>query len=229
MKRNPFIPVGIALTLAVVAVVGYALRENADPAEVAASSSRASVSTQSDAAFSNHPQPSALPVNIKDPAPGEMQEVAADGSPPNVSSGSPAAGVQADSSRTADGPPGRAQTGAAEAPRNQPGAPEAGYPYAAGRSYASASVPPAPSFSVSIPLAFTPIPPAVAAANPQVADAIQGLQQDFINAVGGPNQNPNDPAYYQRWVTAQKSLDEQYHLLVGDEAFLVEQMQVNNQ
>jgi len=80
-----------------------------------------------------------------------------------------------------------------------------------------------------IPLAFRPLPPQVAAANPQLANALQGLQQNFVQAIGGQNQNPNDPAYYQRWVAAQANIDEQYRLLVGNQAFLIEQMTVNNQ
>jgi hypothetical protein len=78
-----------------------------------------------------------------------------------------------------------------------------------------------------VPLAFRPLPPALAAANPRLADALRGLQQDFVDAVG-PSQNPNDPAYYQRWVAAQAAIDERFRLLVGNEDFLLEQMAVNN-
>lgn len=83
--------------------------------------------------------------------------------------------------------------------------------------------------SALIPLAFRPLARELAAANPQLADALQGLQQDFINAIGGPNQNPEDPAYYQRWTMAQVESDEQLRILLGHEAFLLEQMTVNNQ
>ena len=69
----------------------------------------------------------------------------------------------------------------------------------------------------------------MAAANPQLAGAVEGLQQSFVNAVGGPDQDPNDPAYYNRWMAAQKDIDEKYRLLVGNQAFLIEQMKVNNQ
>jgi hypothetical protein len=83
--------------------------------------------------------------------------------------------------------------------------------------------------SASIPLAFQQLPAGFAAANPQVADALRGLQQQFVAAVGGgPDQNPNDPAYYQRWVGAEADIDEQYHLLVGDSLFLLNQIQVNS-
>jgi hypothetical protein len=79
-----------------------------------------------------------------------------------------------------------------------------------------------------IPLAFRPLPPGVADANPQAADAAQALQQKFINAVGGPNQDPNDPAYYRRWLTAQELSDQQYRVVYGSQAFLIEQMQINS-
>lgn len=80
-----------------------------------------------------------------------------------------------------------------------------------------------------MPLAFLELPPDLAAARPQLAGAIANLQQDFVNAIGGPNQTPTDPAYYQRWVAAQKSSDEQYRLLVGNQAFLLQQISINNE
>jgi hypothetical protein len=86
-----------------------------------------------------------------------------------------------------------------------------------------------PPPAATVPLAFQPLPPSVAAANPQLADAVQGLQQDFVKRLGGPNQDPTTPAYYNRWIAAAASIDEQYHILVGDQQFLSEQMQVNNQ
>ena len=79
-----------------------------------------------------------------------------------------------------------------------------------------------------LPLVFNPLPPAVAAAKPQLITAIQALQQNFVDAIGGSNQNPADPAYYQRWIAAQANIDAQYRLLVGNQAFLVEQMQASN-
>jgi hypothetical protein len=80
-----------------------------------------------------------------------------------------------------------------------------------------------------VPLAFQDIPPQLAAANPQLAPAIEELQERFVNAVGGPNQNPSDPAYYKRWTAAQKNLDAEYRVLLGGQAFLVQQMKINNQ
>ena len=83
--------------------------------------------------------------------------------------------------------------------------------------------------SVPIPLAFRPLPPEAAAANPELTPAVQDLQQDFVQAMGGPNQDPNSPEYLQRWIAAANRLDDQYHVLVGDSIFLAEQMQTNSQ
>jgi hypothetical protein len=92
---------------------------------------------------------------------------------------------------------------------------------------ASLDAPPAPS-SALIPLAFRPLPPGVAASNPRLQSTLNGLQQDFIADVGGPNQNPNDPAYYQRWITAQQASDELYRLQIGDQAYLLDQIRINS-
>jgi len=80
-----------------------------------------------------------------------------------------------------------------------------------------------------MPLAFRELSLEAAAANPQMADAIKELRKSFIDAVGGPGQNPSDPSYYNRWIAAQRNADEQYRLLIGDQDYLTEQMQVNNQ
>jgi len=86
----------------------------------------------------------------------------------------------------------------------------------------AASLPTAP-----LPLVFRSLTPEVAATNPQLAAALQAIQQSFANAVG-TNQNPNDPAYYDRWTSALKSADEQYRLLVGDQAYTAEQIKLNS-
>jgi hypothetical protein len=93
---------------------------------------------------------------------------------------------------------------------------------------ASISAVVAPHSPAPIPLAFHDPPPA-AAENPQIRAGLEELQQNFVEAIGGPNQDPADPEYLKRWITAQRQIDVQYRLLVGTQQFLVEQMQVNNQ
>jgi hypothetical protein len=50
--------------------------------------------------------------------------------------------------------------------------------------------------------------------------AIAQVRQQFINNIGGPNQNPNDPAYLPRWQTAENSADDQLRGLLGAQAYM---------
>ncbi|MEI7937832.1 MAG: hypothetical protein WCK27_14180 [Verrucomicrobiota bacterium] len=71
--------------------------------------------------------------------------------------------------------------------------------------YGSArQAPPAP---ISLPLVLQPVDPSVVNLNPQQAQVVDALRQKFIQDVGGPNQNPNDPAYSQRWQASQPQAD----------------------
>ncbi len=80
--------------------------------------------------------------------------------------------------------------------------------------------------SGQVPLAFRPLAPALSTANPQVASGLQTIQQNFVNAIRGQNQNPNDPDYAARWNAAELLSDEQYRLLVGNQNYLIEQESV---
>jgi hypothetical protein len=75
--------------------------------------------------------------------------------------------------------------------------------------------------AVSYPLVMSPPDPAIPLTEQQSADW-QKLQQDFTDAVGGLNQNPNDPAYRTRWITAQDYSDEMFKLKFGETAFLLQ-------
>jgi hypothetical protein len=68
----------------------------------------------------------------------------------------------------------------------------------------------------------------VAAANPQLPERAEAIQKNFVDAVGGSNEDPNDPAYYQRWVAAQTEADDEYRLAAGTEGYLLEQIQLNS-
>jgi hypothetical protein len=61
--------------------------------------------------------------------------------------------------------------------------------------------------------------PATPMSELQVAEW-QRLEQDFIEQIGGPNQNPRDPKYRERWQTAQEISDEMFRQKFGTEAFL---------
>jgi hypothetical protein len=45
--------------------------------------------------------------------------------------------------------------------------------------------------------------------------AIQQLQQQFVKDIGGPNQDPNNPAYLAKWQQAQFQSDTMLEYQVG--------------
>lgn len=55
--------------------------------------------------------------------------------------------------------------------------------------------------------------------------AIQQVQQQFVNDVGGSNQDPNDPAYLSRWQKAQTDADAMLRGLLGRDAYMAYQQQ----
>jgi hypothetical protein len=50
--------------------------------------------------------------------------------------------------------------------------------------------------------------------------AIDDLRKIFVQKIGGPNQDPNDPAYLARWRTAQAEVDNLMQGMVGNQAYL---------
>lgn len=50
-------------------------------------------------------------------------------------------------------------------------------------------------------------------------EAITNLHQMFLTKIGGPNQDPKDPAYRARWRTAQGEVDALLKGMIGDRAF----------
>ena len=192
----------VALTLGVGSIAGYALLD--DPTSIPA---------RPHSAFPDDPTRPGSPGNSNEQAARETPGFAAGASLPAFQHSAAETEFQpASTGMTSESSPGIA-----------PGAIDAKFQPASTRIAAAAKAPPP-----RIPLAFIPLPPGVAAANPQLAAAVQGLRQEFVNAVGAPNQDPNDPAYYQRWIGAQKSIDEEYHVMVGDDVFLIDQIQVNS-
>ncbi len=57
--------------------------------------------------------------------------------------------------------------------------------------------------------------------------AITELRQSFVDALGGPNQDPNDPAYRERWLKAQPEIDEMLKAAVGINAYQEIQVQAS--
>jgi hypothetical protein len=73
--------------------------------------------------------------------------------------------------------------------------------------------------AISLPLVFHEIDPSVVNLSPQQAQVVNDLRQKFIQDVGGPNQNPNDPAYSQRWQASQPQADLDLCGMLGINAF----------
>jgi hypothetical protein len=48
---------------------------------------------------------------------------------------------------------------------------------------------------------------------------ITALRENFVNGIGGYNQDPNDPAYRERWQKAQAESDEVLHAMLGNRAY----------
>ena len=83
----------------------------------------------------------------------------------------------------------------------------------------SRSVRQTPPAAISMPLVFHEVDPSVLTLNPQQAQVVNDLRQKFIEQVGGPNQDRNDPAYSQRWQTSQPAVDLDLWSMLGINAF----------
>jgi hypothetical protein len=57
-----------------------------------------------------------------------------------------------------------------------------------------------------------------------VQDAIAQIREQFIERIGGTNQDVSDPAYLERWRKAQPDMDSALRGTLGDQAFLEYQM-----
>jgi hypothetical protein len=66
------------------------------------------------------------------------------------------------------------------------------------------------------PLAFTVNSKNLA---PQQQTVLAGIQDQFLKAIGDANQDPADPAYSQRWMSAQAIADQTYRADFGWTAF----------
>jgi hypothetical protein len=72
---------------------------------------------------------------------------------------------------------------------------------------------------VSLPLVFQDIDPGAVSLNERQIRAINDLKQSFVDQVGGPNQDPNDPGYRERWLKAQPEIDANLRGIIGVNAF----------
>ena len=73
--------------------------------------------------------------------------------------------------------------------------------------------------AVSMPLVFQRVDPALRLDRAQT-EILDDLRQRFVEEIGGPNQNPNDPAYLERWKAAQSKSDDLLQTFLGGEFFV---------
>jgi hypothetical protein len=77
---------------------------------------------------------------------------------------------------------------------------------------------------VSTPVAFVDPSPGQALTEEQVTE-FDFMRQEFVELMGGPNQDPADPQYLLRWEYAQQQLDDEFRAFFGVEAFNQQQLE----
>jgi hypothetical protein len=70
-----------------------------------------------------------------------------------------------------------------------------------------------------MPLALQNIDANVLGLTETQQNIITNLRRKFSSEVGGPNQDPNDPQYAERWTRAQPVIDERLRVMLGNEAY----------
>ncbi|SPE55817.1 exported hypothetical protein [Verrucomicrobia bacterium] len=73
--------------------------------------------------------------------------------------------------------------------------------------------------SPSWPLVFQSLDPGAVPLSDRQLQVIDDLQQWFTGQVGGSDQDPNDPAYRERWLKAQPQVDDMMRGMIGVNAF----------
>lgn len=71
----------------------------------------------------------------------------------------------------------------------------------------------------SMPLAFQAVDASALNLNARQVQAISDLQQWFTDQVGGPEQDPTDPNYRERWLKAQPEMNDRMRGMIGVNAF----------
>ncbi|HEX4265941.1 MAG TPA: hypothetical protein VH597_16525 [Verrucomicrobiae bacterium] len=72
---------------------------------------------------------------------------------------------------------------------------------------------------VALPIAFADLESAGLKLNANQLHEIAELRQSFVDQVGGPNQDPNDPAYRERWQMAQPAVNAELEAMLGTSAY----------
>ena len=72
---------------------------------------------------------------------------------------------------------------------------------------------------VEVPLVFKDVDLATLKLGPSQVQAIEELRQRFVEAVGGTDQNPDDPKYRERWQKNQPEIDDLLRGMIGINAY----------
>lgn len=72
---------------------------------------------------------------------------------------------------------------------------------------------------IVLPLAMQAVDVSGLALNDDQKQAIANVRQEFLEQIGGTNQNPDDPAYLQRWQQAQPAADNLLMGFLGNQAY----------
>jgi len=71
-----------------------------------------------------------------------------------------------------------------------------------------------------LPLVLQSVDPGLLKITPEQQQVIERLRQAFVDMVGGPNNDPNDPEYLERWRKAQPAINDVMEAQLGQEFFL---------
>jgi len=71
-----------------------------------------------------------------------------------------------------------------------------------------------------LPLVFQPVDSKAFKMTPNEKEILDRLQQNFLDEIGGTDQNPNDPQYLAQWKEARSLIDEQLKAQLGQNFFL---------
>jgi hypothetical protein len=78
---------------------------------------------------------------------------------------------------------------------------------------------------IFMPLVFQEVDVSELNLNRDQLQAIDDLRQRFVDEIGGLEQNPNDPAYRERWLKSQPQIDDDLRGMIGVNAFQNYQIQ----
>lgn len=76
-----------------------------------------------------------------------------------------------------------------------------------------------PAVPLAVPLVLQQVDLSTLKLDQSQIQAINDLKQSFLEKIGGEDQDTNDPAYRERWQTAQAEIDNLLQGMIGDQAY----------